>query len=81
MLSQEHNSTDEVIFNEKFHKVNHSKVPVTNALSSTDDIIVQASELIQKFDEHSVSYKHKIGVIYQKMGQVWLFKNIFSTCV
>ena len=31
---------------------------------------VQASDLIQKFDEHSVSHKHKIGVIYQKMGQV-----------
>lgn len=62
MLSQEHNS-EEVIFNEKFQKVVHSK----------------ASELIQKFDEHSVSYKHKIGVIYQKMGQTReeeLFSNV-----
>ena len=32
--------------------------------------IIQANELIQKFDEHSVSYKHKVGIIYQKMGQV-----------
>lgn len=45
-------------------------------------LIVQASELIQKFDEHSVSYKHKIGIIYQKMGQViMIIKIIFNTCV
>jgi hypothetical protein len=29
----------------------------------------KATEIIQKFDEHSVVKQHKIGVIYQKFGQ------------
>lgn len=31
---------------------------------------LQAPDILQKFDEHSVAKQHKIGVIYQKFGQV-----------
>ena len=30
----------------------------------------KTQELLQKFDEHSIAKEHKIGVIYQKYGQV-----------
>ena len=38
MLSQEH-SSDDVIFNEKFHKVTHSKVGITNNILLTNNNI------------------------------------------
>lgn len=32
-------------------------------------MVPNASELIQKFDEHCVAKQHKVGIIYQKFGQ------------
>ena len=39
----------------------------------------QATELLQKFDEHPLAKTHKFGVIYQKFGQTneeELFGNV-----
>ena len=39
----------------------------------------QATELLQKFDEHPLAKTHKFGIIYQKFGQTSeeeLFANV-----